>query len=114
MTDKELIDHLAGLVECVPDDCWCLGDTTIYNDIGDRLVSGGSRELMLYIAACNPENMKRLLELAESALSMRKAIEQFADPHSWHMNGICDPNGRNFKGIQIAVHALQSQENSSE
>ena len=53
MTDSELIDHLAGLIEKATP--------------GPFIMNTADAELAI---ACNPENIKRLLELA------RKGAEQ--------------------------------------
>ena len=90
MTDSELIDHLAGLVEKATPGEWKAGETDQFGDITITPVEGGlaiaaipNGEFMRMggladehkanadlVAACNPENIKRLLELA------RKGAEQ--------------------------------------
>jgi len=38
--------------------------------------------------------------------ALRSALAIYADPNSWKLNGICDPNGSRFQGPDIANFAL--------
>jgi hypothetical protein len=51
-----------------------------------------------------------ITEAAAEITRLREALEVFADPSSWRLNGMCDPNSSNFRGQQIAVSALSREE----